>query len=65
MFRGAGQGANNVVVDEVRRHLDRIAPLLKISEDMETERRVLARMLRQTAHDLDEIGNVPTREKDV
>jgi len=54
-----------VVVDEVRRHLDRIAPLLKISADMETERRVLARMLRQTAHYLDEIGNVPTREKDV
>lgn len=54
-----------MVVDEVRRHLDRIAPLLKISADMETERRVLARMLRQTAHYLDEIGKVPTREKDV
>jgi hypothetical protein len=58
-------GANNVVVDEVRRRLDRIAPLLKIPADMETERRVLARMLRQTAHYLDEIGNVPTREKDI
>ncbi|MCC4234584.1 hypothetical protein LL253_18085 [Sphingobium soli] len=58
-------GANNVVVDAVSRRLDRIAPLIEIPADVRTERRVLARMLRQTAHYLDAINNVPTREKDV
>lgn len=58
-------GANNVVVDTVSRRLDRIAPLLEIPADVKTERRLLARMLRQTAHYLDEIKNAPTKEKDI
>lgn len=58
-------GANNVVVDAVSRRLDRIAPLLEIPADMRTERGVLARMIRQTAHYLDAIKLVPKREKDV
>lgn len=58
-------GANNVVVDTVSRRLDRIAPLLEIPADVKTEQRLLARMLRQSAHYLDEITNVPTKEKDV
>lgn len=58
-------GANNVVVDTVSRRLDRIAPLLEIPADVKTERRLLARMLRQSAHYLDEIANVPTKEKDI
>lgn len=58
-------GANNVVVDTVSRCLDRIAPLLEIPADVKTERRLLARMLRQSAHYLDATTNVPTKEKDV
>lgn len=58
-------GANNVVVDTLSRRLDRIAPLLEIPADVKTEQRLLARMLRQTAHYLDAITKVPTKEKDV
>lgn len=58
-------GAHNVVVDAVGRRLERIAPLLDTPADVRIERRVLARMLRQTAHYLDAINKVPTREKDV
>jgi hypothetical protein len=58
-------GANNVVVDAVSRRLDCIAPLLEIPSDVSIERAVLGRMLRQTAHYLDTIEEVPTREKDV
>jgi REase_DpnII-MboI len=58
-------GANNVVVDTVRRRLDRIAPLLEIPADVETERRVLARMLGQTPRYLHQLKIVPTKEHDV
>lgn len=58
-------GANNVVVEAVSRCLDRIAPLLEIPEDVKTERRLLIRMLRQSAHYLHAIKCVPTKEKDV
>lgn len=58
-------GANNVVVDTVRRRLELIAPLLEIPEDVRTEQRLLVRMLRQAAHYLDAIKCVPKREKDV
>lgn len=58
-------GAHNAVVDTVSRHLDRIGPLLEIPANVETERRVLRRMLRQIPHYLDSMETVPTREKDV
>lgn len=58
-------GASNVVVDAVNWHLNRIAPLLVIPEDVRAEREVLSRMLRQTAHYLDEIDELPSREKDI
>ncbi len=58
-------GAHNVVVDIVNRRLDRIGPLLETPADIEIERRMLKRMLRQTAHYLDATKTVPTREKHV
>lgn len=58
-------GAHNDVVDIVSRRLDRIGPLLEIPANVETERRMLSRMLRQIPHYLDSMKNVPTKEKDV
>ncbi len=58
-------GAHNAVVDIVSRRLDRIGPLLEIPANVETERRMLGRMLHQIPHYLDSMKNVPTREKDV
>lgn len=58
-------GAHNAVVDTVSRRLDRIGPLLEIPANVEIERRMLRRMLRQIPHYLDSMENVPTREKDV
>jgi len=58
-------GASNVVVDALNRRLERIAPLLEIPTGTANERRVLVRMLKQTAHYLHSIGEVPGREKDV
>lgn len=58
-------GASNVVLDALSRRLERIAPLLEIPTGTANERRVLVRMLKQTAHYLHSISLVPSREKDV
>lgn len=58
-------GASNVVSDALSRWIERIAPLLEIPTATANERRLLVRMLKQTAHYLHSIGQVPGREKDV
>lgn len=58
-------GANNIVVNAISWCLSSIAPLLEIPVDVEIERSVLARMLRQTANYLDTINALPTKEKDI
>lgn len=58
-------GPNNVVVDALNRCINNIAPLLATPDDVMAQQEVLARMLRQTAHYLDAVGVVPTREKDI
>ena len=58
-------GANNPVVNRLNHALDAIAPMFEIWGESTVQYNVLMRMLRQSAHYIETVGNQTDREKDV